>query len=266
MASTDYYNTLGVPKDAGTEQIKAAFRELAFKYHPDRSGETGHADKMKQINEAYAVLSDPEKRKEYDALYARMGSRAYDQFRGNYSDQDLFRGTDIHQIFEEMARSFGLRGFDEIFKDFYGENVKTFQYRNRGLFAGGFIFSGDVRKKRAAPRSTLPWGANRLLGYLFNKVADLSSPQKGDDCRDTIHLAPEAAKRGGPYAYYHRQLEKKLIVHLPPNVRHGQKIRLSSMGSAGNNGGPNGDLYLTVYITRPLLKRLKQSVAGLFRR
>ncbi len=262
MASFDYYKILDVSKDASTEQIKLAFRNLAFQYHPDRSDETGHADKMKQINEAYAVLSDPKKRREYDALYARVGSQAYDQFRGNYSEQDLFRGTDIQQIFEEMARSFGLRGFDEIFKDFYGDNVKTFHYRNGGLFAGGFLFSGGLRKPSAAERTTLPWGARRLLGYLFNKAAQLSSPQKGADFHDTIQLAPEAAKKGGPYAYYHRQLEKKLVVQLPKNNLHGQKISLLKIGSAGKDGGTRGDLYLTVHIIMSPLKRIQKWIAG----
>ncbi len=266
MASTDYYGILGVSKDASAEEIKESFRKLAFKYHPDRSTVSGHADKMKRVNEAYAVLSDPVKRQEYDALYRRFGTGAYDHFRGNYSEQDIFRGTDIHQIFEEMARSFGLRGFDEIFKDFYGEGVKTFQYRRPGLFAGGFIFSRGTKSKPQAPGVSLPWGKNRLLGYLFKKVIGLAAPQKGGDLFDTIFLHPDEAHSGGPYAYYHRDREKKLVVKVPPGIKGGQKIRLARMGSDGKSGGGAGDLYLTIRIKMPLGERLKKTVGGLLNR
>lgn len=266
MATTDYYKLLGISKDATAEQIKESFRKLAFKYHPDRSTESGHADRMKQINEAYAVLSDPAKRREYDTLYDQFGAGAYDRFRGNYTHQDIFRGTDIHQIFEEMARSFGLRGFDEIFKDFYGENIKTFQYHRPGIFAGGFIFSSGTRRKLKDPRGSLPWGANRLLGYLFKKVAGLAAPQRGGDFHDTIFLHPDEAHSGGPYAYYHRDREKKLVVKVPPGIRGGQKIRLSGMGADGKSGGDAGDLYLTVRIKMPLGERLKKTLGGLLNR
>ena len=92
MTQTDYYKILGIPKTAKAEQIKEAYRKLAFRYHPDRSGEDGNADRMKQINEAYAALSDPAKRQEYDSLRDQFGPGAYDHFRQTYSDQEIFRG------------------------------------------------------------------------------------------------------------------------------------------------------------------------------
>jgi hypothetical protein len=75
----------------------------------ENAGNGAAADRMKQINEAYAVLSDPHKRREYDLLLNQFGHRAQEQFRQSYSEQDIFRESDVQQIFEEMARAFGLR-------------------------------------------------------------------------------------------------------------------------------------------------------------
>jgi len=78
MSQKDYYQIIGVDKNAGSKQIKEAYRKLAFKYHPDRNKENQEAsEKMKHFNEAYAVLSNPAKRREYDALRQQFGSSAY---------------------------------------------------------------------------------------------------------------------------------------------------------------------------------------------
>jgi len=90
--SKDYYQILGLNKDASQEQIKAAYRKLAFQYHPDRNKEDpAAAEKMKELNEAYAVLSDPVKRKEYDTYRDSYGSFASQRFRENYSEEDIRR-------------------------------------------------------------------------------------------------------------------------------------------------------------------------------
>jgi len=266
MTPTDYYKILGVPKTAKAEQIKEAYRKLAFKYHPDRSGEAGNADRMKQINEAYAALSDPAKRQEYDSLRSQFGPGAYDHFRQTYSEQEIFRDTDIHQIFEEMARSFGLRGFDEIFKNFYGDGMRTFKHQGTGFFTGGFIFSGRPGHFPKDHRTSLPRGRNRLINYLFNKVTGLAIPQKGSDTHDTIFLHPDEAQKGGPYAYYHRKKAKKLVVKIPAGIRDGQKIRLTGMGTDGRSGGGTGDLYLAVSIKEPLGDKIRKAVTGLLNR
>ena len=88
MEPKDYYQILGVEKNTDTKQIKTAYRELALKYHPDRNRENPEmADKMKAVNEAYAVLSNSTKRKEYDTLRQQFGSSAYHQFRQSYTEQ-----------------------------------------------------------------------------------------------------------------------------------------------------------------------------------
>jgi DnaJ-class molecular chaperone len=111
MDQSDYYDILGLVKNASTKQIKNAYRELAFQYHPDRNRDNPEAtEKMKHINEAYAVLFDPAKRREYNKLKQQFGNSAYSQFRKSYTEQDIFSGSDINYIFDEMAKAFGFRG------------------------------------------------------------------------------------------------------------------------------------------------------------
>ena len=106
MTRKDYYHILGVEKNATSQQVKEAYRKLALQYHPDRNkGDLNAVEKMKELNEAYAVLSDAAKRKRYDGMRQEYGAHAYDQFRQGYSDQDIFRGSDLNQVFEEMART-----------------------------------------------------------------------------------------------------------------------------------------------------------------
>ena len=104
MSASDYYRTLGIQPTASAKEIKNAYRELALKYHPDRNQDNPEAvNRMKAVNEAYAVLSNPQKRQEYDAIRTRFGSAAHDQFRKTYSEQDIFAGSDIFRVFEELT-------------------------------------------------------------------------------------------------------------------------------------------------------------------
>ena len=99
-------------------------------------------------------------------------------------------------------------------------------------------------------------------GYLFKKITGQELPQQGEDIHDVIRLSPELAKTGGPYAYFHRLLQKKLVVKIPADVKEGQKIRLADMGREGKGGAEPGDLYLTVKIKQPLLEQVKRWVKG----
>ena len=264
MEPKDYYQILGVEKNTDTKQIKAAYRELALKYHPDRNRENPEmADKMKAVNEAYAVLSNPTKRKEYDALKQQFGSSAYHQFRQSYSEKDIFSGSDINHIFEEMARGFGFRGFDEIFREFYGRGYQSFEFKRPGVFAKGFIFTGGLGRGSLKQPQIPAWGnLGRLPRYLISKLSRVKLPQNGSDIHDVIRLEEEHARQGGPYAYYLSQRSKKLVVKIPPGVRSGQKIRLAGMGIEGKYGGKPGDLFLKVKVHRPLLKKIKAFFSG----
>ena len=263
MAQKDYYQILNVGKNADSKQIKEAYRELAFKYHPDRNKENPQAsDKMKYINEAYAVLSDPVKRREYDALKQQYGSSAYNRFRKDYSDQDIFSGSDINHIFEEMSKAFGFRNFEDIFKEFYGNDYRTFQFKRPGFFAGGFIFAGSFGSgKHRQPHLPLPDKLKKLSSFILKTIGGAELLESGADINDVIHLSPDQAQKGGPYAYFLRKKSKKLVVKIPPGVREGQRIRLSGMGEDGKGGGTPGNLYLEVKIKRPLLQKIKGMIS-----
>lgn len=257
MAGQDYYKILGVSKDTDTAQIKAAYRDLAFKFHPDRNqGDLDTQDKMKALNEAYAVLSDTKKRRDYDALQQQYGSAgAYTHFRQTYSEQDIFSGTDINKVFEELAKSFGLRNFEEISKEFYGKN-NAFEFKDANVHFKGFFFSGTVNPGRAFSRMNAPGLLARAAQTLLNNISGGQIPQRSKDIHDTIRIDPDLAEKGGSHAYYHKQRAKKLIVKIPPGIRHGQQIRLGGMGGEDSRG--NGDLYLKVDVKQSILNYIRK--------
>jgi DnaJ-class molecular chaperone len=256
MEERDYYDILSVPSGASEKQIKAAYRKLAFRYHPDRNtGDSGAADKMKAINEAYAVLSNSAKRKDYDDLKRQYGPSAYNRFRSSYTENDIFRGSDINRIFEDMARAFGFRGFDDVFNEAYGEGYRTFEFKRPGFSARGFVFTGPLR--RTAQKQAPPVALGKLSRYLLEKLTGIELPQSGADVKEPIDLTSQEAQEGGPYPYYYRKRSKKLVVMLPKGLREGQRIRLAGIGEEGKGGAKSGDLYLEVKIRKPLMQKLK---------
>ena len=258
MEHHDYYQVLSVEKSATQKQIKNAYRNLAFEFHPDRNTENPKtAEKMKQINEAYAVLSNPQKRQEYDSLKDQFGSSAYSHFRNTYSNQDIFRGSDIHQIFEEMAKTFGFRGFDDVFKEFYGSGYRTFEFHKPGFSGKGFLFSSGFGPKNRLIGSGL---LGKVAQHFVQKLVGQILPQNGANIYDVIYIDPDLAKSGGPFAYFLRQRKKKLIIKIPAGVFEGQQIRLAGMGDAGKGGAPAGNLHLKVKIKKPLLSRIKKTL------
>lgn len=268
MAPHDYYQILGVEPDADAKKIKEAFRGMAFSHHPDRNeNKADSADMMKRINEAYAVLSNPSKRSEYDALRNRFGDHAYGQFRNTYSEHEIFKDSDVQQIFEEVARSFGLRGLDSLFGDFTGSGYKHVAFKRHGLHGRGFIYRGGFGKRGGSAMSGgAPPGMGRLARYLFRKIGGMSLPEAGEDMHDIIWLTPEFASSGGSYPYYHHRRSKKLVVTIPAGTKDGQQIRLARMGADGKNGGSAGDLYLKVKVKKPFLKKARDLIASAFSR
>jgi len=263
MKQKDYYQVLDVEKEASPQKVKEAYRKLAFQYHPDRNRETPPVvEKMKEINEAYAVLSDPKKRRDYDTFHEQYGPSGYDRFKQRYSEQDIFRGSDINQIFEEMARSFGFRSFDEVFKESYGQGYRTFEFRRPGAFRKGFVFFGPGfgrNNPQGIPISSDPFPGRlgKFTQYVLKRGFGIHEPERGKDLSDVLYLDSRQAFEGARGKYFHRKRSKELIVTIPPGMREGQKIRLRGMGAPGKDGGEAGDLYLKVKIKKTLFETVK---------
>jgi DnaJ-class molecular chaperone len=273
MNEKDYYRVLGVERGAPGASIKEAYRRLAFEYHPDRNrGDAAAVERMKEINEAYAVLSDPGKRQRYDALRQEYGSHAYDHFRRGYSDQDIFRNSDINQVFEEMAKAFGFRNFDEVFRESYGKTYQTYEFRRPGMF-GKFIIIKPGQRRRTSSQEAVTTDESRegdgFLGrlassavrYLAGRMLGTSDEAGPADHRAAIEISPEQAEKGGRVPYGDPVTARQITINIPAGIREGQVLRLRGMGAA-NRFGQRGDLYLTVRVKRSLLEKLKSLFSG----
>ncbi|MEN6317225.1 MAG: DnaJ C-terminal domain-containing protein [Syntrophaceae bacterium] len=211
----DYYKTLGIEKNASAEDIKKAYRKLALKWHPDKNPNNKSAEeKFKKISEAYAVLSDPEKRKDYD-MYGST-----DQFRQRYSQEDIFRGFDLNDI---------LRGFG--FGDLGGAGTRTFR-TGRG---GGFSYTqGDSF-------SDIFEGERQRYTH---------RPQKGHDFEYNLSITLEESVLGAEkkLSLQKEDTVEEINFKIPPGINTGKKLRLSGKGALSVDGGPPGDLYININV------------------
>jgi curved DNA-binding protein len=218
----DYYQMLGVSRDATPEQIKKAYRKLALKYHPDKAkGDKRQAEEMfKKISEAYAVLSNPQKRKDYD-LY---GSQA---FKGKYSQEDIFRGFDFGDIFTDFGLSEGI--FNRLFG---GQGARPF---GRG---------GRTRIFRS-------YGGPE--GF-----AAQAQPLRGEDLQMELPLTLHEIASGTEkiVALSRDGQMEKVSVKIPPGTLPGKKLRITGKGQPNPMGGPPGDLYIRLReVEHPVFKR-----------
>jgi curved DNA-binding protein len=219
----DYYKLLGLEKRATAEDIKKAYRKLALKWHPDKNPNNKAAEeKFKKISEAYAVLSDPKKREEYDTF----GSA--DQFRQRYTQEDIFRGFDLNDI----LRSFG-------FGDPGGAGARTFR-TNRG---GGFTFT------QGGSFSDIFEGERQRFSR---------APQKGQDFEYNLSITLEESVLGAEkkLALQKNDAVEEINFKIPPGINSGKKLRLTGKGGPGIDGGPPGDLYINIsIIPHPIFAR-----------
>lgn len=210
MDYKDYYKIMGVERDAKADDIKRAYRKLARKYHPDVSKEADAETKFKEVQEAYEVLKDPEKRAAYDQL----GS----QWR---QGQQFTPPPDWGRDFE-FTTSFGGRedsGFSDFFSSLFGARSAFRGQRGGGGF-GNFASSGEdhAAKIQIDLEDAFRGGSHTV---------ELKAPQLDEQGR--VSVRPRTLK-----------------VTIPAGVIEGQKIRLAGQGSPGTGGGPAGDLYLEI--------------------
>jgi curved DNA-binding protein len=226
MNDKDYYKTLGVDKKATEEEIKKTYRKLAMKYHPDRNkGDKKAEEKFKEISEAYAVLSDKEKRKQYDTF----GS---DGFQQRYSQEDIFRGFDFSNLFKEFG--FG-GGFENIFGQRTGHpgggGYKTYTF-NRG---GQAFDYGDP----------------------FGQQGGGGRPQRGDDQMYELAITLKEAAFGTEkqLSFPAGRKTEKVVVKIPPGISTGKKLRIPGKGGPSLTGGPSGDLFIQIKVLEdPIFK------------
>lgn len=226
VAYKDYYEVLGVPKTAGEKEIKSAYRKLARKWHPDANPDNPKEaeEKFKELQEAYAVLSDPEKRQKYDVLGSDWESAARQA-----EQQQRYRTQHEPSTFE-------FDGFSDFFDTFFsniGRRTTTTSARSphRGQDLDGAI--------EITLRDAYAGGTKSISIQLQDRCpvcagTGLRQQQICPNCHGTGTVLNN----------------KTLEVTIPKGVRDGQRIRLAGQGGSGIHGGPPGDLFLTVHVKR----------------
>jgi len=233
MSEKDYYKILGVEKKASEEEIKKAYRKLAMKYHPDRNkGDKKAEDKFKELSEAYAVLSDKEKKKQYDT-YGSAG------FQQRYSQEDIFQGFDFSNLFKEFG--FG-GGFENVFGQRAGHPGGGGGYKTHTFNRGGpsFDYGDPYGHYGGAGRSHR--GADQMYELSINLKEAAFGAEK--------QLSFPAGKK-----------MEKVMVKIPAGISTGKKLRIPGKGETGMAGGPAGDLFIQIKVLEdPVFKLEDQNL------
>ncbi|MBL3716004.1 molecular chaperone DnaJ [Lactococcus garvieae] len=262
MNNTEFYERLGVDKNASQDEIKKAYRKLSKKYHPDINKDPGAEDKYKEIQEAYETLSDEEKRANYDQ-YGTAGANAGFGGQGGFSGFDGFQG----------AGGFG--GFEDIFSSFFGgggaqvnpnapRQGDDLQYRINLTFEEAiFGVEKEIKYHReelchtcagsGAKPGTHPETCHKCHGRgQIQVVRDtpLGRMSTSAVC-DVCHGTGKEIKSPCPTCHGtgHEKLAHTVKVKVPAGVESGQQMRLQGQGDAGTNGGPYGDLYVRFQVS-----------------
>ena len=261
----DYYEVLGVQKGASKDEIKDAYRKLAMQFHPDRNKDTGAEEKFKEISEAYAVLSDDQKRQQYNNL----GHSGFDQ---RYSSEDIFRGADFDSVFRDM-------GFGDIFRSIFG-GAGGFggfgEERNRGQdLAYNLEITLEEAAKGTEKEIEIPRtercevcggsGANpgtsakvcprcggagkiqnmRKAGFAMYVQVTVCPTCKG---KGKLIDSPCTNCRGSGLV----RRRRKITVKVPMGIDEGTQLRLRGEGEMAGNDGEPGDLYVVVHVKQNL--------------
>jgi DnaJ-class molecular chaperone len=221
----DYYKILGVPKTATEKEIKAAFRKLARKYHPDMNkGDAKAEARFKEVNEANEVLSDPEKRRRYDHL-----GPDWMNFRTGPGGPGPGAGPGAGRVHVDFGGDQDMGGFSDFF---------------RTIFGGGF------------------GGGARSVEYdeVFR-----NRPAQGADYESPIELTLDEVLRGTTRTLQLGEggSTRRVEVKIPPGVKDGARVRVAGEGGSGAGGGPKGDLYLRVNVLpHPVFERNGEDLKG----
>jgi DnaJ-class molecular chaperone len=222
MDFKDYYSSLGVAKTASQKEIKAAYRKLARKHHPDvNQGDASAEGKFKEINEAYEVLGDPEKRKKYDELganwrqYEQAGAQGGNPFGGGFNPGQAGGYRAVTQ--DELNEMFG--GGNSPFSDFFE------------------TFFGGARPGGGEPQGRTRGGRARAA-------------RAGRDIEDELELSLEDAYNGAMrrFSIQHDGEARTVDVRIPAGVSEGSRVRVPNEGERGSGGAKAGDLYLRIRI------------------
>ncbi len=267
----DYYEVLGVSKNATDAEIKSAFRKLAKKYHPDVSKEENAAEKFKEAQEAYAVLSDKDKRSKYD----QFGHAAFDQnggFGGGFSGFEDFDPSDI--LKDIFGSGFGFGGSSS----FFGGGGNSSRKRPTKGPDISVIFEMDFEEAA--------FGTETTVSLNIDDKCDECDGHGGTgiktcpDCGGTGYVKEQQRSILGAFITQRpcstcdgtgetytkkcneckgtgkKRVKKNIIVKVPAGVDTGDHLRVSGKGPAGENGGPNGDVYIEIKVKEhPLFDR-----------
>ena len=269
MAKRDFYDVLGVNKNASPEELKSAYRKLAVKYHPDKNpGDKASEDKFKEASEAYGILSDQEKKQNYDnfghAAFEGGGGRQSGGFGG-------FGGADFSDIFEDFfgdfggsGRSRGRRNTSNRGSDLRYDLSITLEEAYEGK-KQDIKFSttekcntckGNGSKPgHSADRCTVCGGNGKVRSNQGFFTVQQTCPQCAGSGEEITNPCNDCNGQGN------KQASKKISVTIPKGVDDGTRIRLAGKGEAGSRGGASGDLYLFINVhSHDLFKRSDENL------
>jgi molecular chaperone DnaJ len=259
----DYYEVLGVPKTASKDQIKDAYRTLALKYHPDRNKSPEAEERFKEISEAYAVLSDDQKRQQYDTL----GHAGFDQ---RYTPEDIFRGADFESILRDLGFGFN---FGDIFGSFFGgrgeaETVTSGRDLVYDLHISLEEAARGTEREIVVPRTekcdvcngtgaavgtspkTCPKceGTGRIQNVRRSAFGVFVQVVPCPTCRGKGRIIDSPCPNCRGTGLVRKQ--RRITVKVPPGIDEGYELRLRGEGEAPPEGtGPPGDLYVSIHVS-----------------
>ena len=248
----DYYNVLGIPKNATDEEVKRAFRKLAFKYHPDHNRNGDAEGKFKEVNEAYEVLSNPDKRAAYD----RFGHGSAEGLFGHGFEGFGFEGGfgDIFEAFfggtTSTVRRGPKRGTDLSYNTYITFEEAAFGCEKEiGILRTEYCVSCQGNGCKPGSKPTKCSNCNgtgqvrRVQQSIFGRFTNIATcPQCHGEGRIITEPCPRCRGTGK------EKRERRISVKIPAGVENGTQVRLNGEGEAGERGGPPGDLYVSLTV------------------